>query len=354
MRLIFSIFILMAATAIFAEDTIIRHPQPSGPLAQRWEWAMNQAGSGSDFWIGYSIERMMNEDSFIGSFHYPPEERETSLQQLIYGSEATDDQPQLSDDEELRKAAQDALAELQNRDLPKEKVLKEVALLFRIDPARSSGAGIEELFISNLSLSVDLESLPLYWLGRAKNLPSITLLQKIFENESLAVLKEEIITAVGIHDESAPVFAFLKQMVNSNEDEDVRENAVFWMGQQNSKEALDFLAATAENDRSRQIREEAVFAISQVELPAATDLLIHLAKTAKVQEIQVEAIFWLGQKASEEAETALEEFAYNHDEYELQKSVHPHPKIRKEAIFWLSQSDDPRALDTLVEIVQQQ
>jgi HEAT repeat protein len=148
-------------------------------------------------------------------------------------------------------------------------------------------------------------------------------------------------------------------------DQEVRESAVFWSGQQNSQDALNFLIATADNDPSKQIREEAVFAISQ----------INLAKNGKDQEVQEEAIFWLGQKASKQAEIALEDFAYNHEDYELQKSAvfalsqlsgdagvpkliqiaktHPFPKIRKEAIFWLSQSDDPRALDTLVEIVQQ-
>jgi HEAT repeat protein len=281
----------------------------------------------------------------------------------------------LSEDEELRKAAERALADIHNRDIPGEKVVKEVAILFRINPGRSSGSGIEELYISNLSLPVDLEFLPLYWLGRAEKLSSITLLRKIFENESSANVKEELVTAVGIHDASAPVFAFLKQVVNSKEDQEVRESAVFWSGQQNSQDALNFLIATADNDPSKQIREEAVFAISQIELPEATRALINLAKNGKDQEVQEEAIFGLGQKASKQAEIALEDFAYNHEDYELQKSAvfalsqlsgdagvpkliqiaktHPFPKIRKEAIFWLSQSDDPRALDTLVEIVQQ-
>ncbi|MBN2091183.1 HEAT repeat domain-containing protein [candidate division KSB1 bacterium] len=32
--------------------------------------------------------------------------------------------------------------------------------------------------------------------------------------------------------------------------------------------------------------------------------------------------------------------------------THPNPEIRKKAIFWLGQSKDPRAIETLVEIVR--
>ena len=32
--------------------------------------------------------------------------------------------------------------------------------------------------------------------------------------------------------------------------------------------------------------------------------------------------------------------------------THPNIEVRKKAIFWLGQSDDPRALDAIIEIVR--
>lgn len=373
------LFFLLLLTLFFtisAADSVIRHPNPGELLNERWQWALREAASQGDVWIGYSIRRMMYKDSHIGSFHHPPREDDISLQELLYGAETQPDQSRLTEEEQLKEAAEKALAEIHNQDYPREKISKEVAILFRLNPASDSGSPIQDIKISNLNLAVNLKFLPLYWLGEAENAQSLALLQEIFEKENDEEIKEDIITAISIHDSPAEVFSFLKSVVNGDEEESIRESAVFWMGQQDSKEALEFLIHTAENDRSGNIREEAVFAISQIEIPAATDALVNLARSSRDHEIQKEAVFWLGQKASKQAESALTDFAYSHDDVEIQKSAvfalsqlsdnsgvpklieiakrHPHPKIRKEAIFWLSQSDDPRAVDTLVDILQQQ
>ena len=375
-RCLFVFLLLTLSFTLSAAESVIRHPNPRESLDARWQWALKEADGQGDVWIGYSIRRMMYEDSHIGSFHHPPREEDISLQELLYGAESQPEQSSLSEEEQLKEAAEKALAEIHNQDYPREKISKEVAILFRLNPASGSGSPIKDIKISNLNLAVNLKSLPLYWLGEAENAQSLTLLQEIFKKENDGEIKEEMITAISIHDLSAEVFTFLKSVVNSNEDENIRESAVFWMGQQDSKDALEFLIHAAENDRSGNIREEAVFAISQIEIQEATEALINLARNSRDHDIQKEAVFWLGQKASKQAESALTDFAYSHDDFEIQKSAvfalsqlsdnngvpklieiakhHPHPKIRKEAIFWLSQSDDPRAVDTLVDILQQQ
>jgi len=373
---LFFFLLLTLFFTLLAAESVIRHPNPQEPLNARWQWALSEAASQEEVWIGYSIRRMMHEDSHIGSFHHPPRDEDIPLQELLYGSETQPGQSSLSEEEQLRDAAEKALAEIHKQDYPRKKISKEVAILFRLNPAPASGSPIRDIKISNLNLAADLKSLPLYWLGEADNAQSLALLQQFFEKENDREIKEDMITAISIHDSPAEVFSFLKGVVNSGEEESIRESAVFWMGQQDSKEALEFLIHTAENDRSGNIREEAVFAISQIEIPQATDALIDLARNSRDPEIQKEAVFWLGQKASEQAESALTNFAYSHGDVEIQKSAvfalsqlsdnsgvpklieiaknHPHPKIRKEAIFWLSQSDDARAVDTLVDILQQQ
>lgn len=373
------LFVFLSLSLFFmlsAAESVIHHPNFQEPLNTRWQWALQEAASQGDVWIGYNIRRMMYEDSHIGSFHHPPRDEDIPLQELLYGVEMQPEQSRLSGEEQLKEAAEKALAKIHNQDYPREKISKQVAILFRLNPASGSGSPIQDIKISNLNLAVDLKSLPLYWLGEAENAQSLILLQEIFEKENDKEVKEDMITAISIHDSPVEVFSFLKSVVNGDEEENIRESAVFWMGQQASKEALEFLIHTAENDRSRNIREEAVFAISQIEIPQTTGALVDLARNSRDQEIQKEAVFWLGQKASEQAESALTDFAYSHDDVEIQKSAvfalsqlsdnsgvpklieiaknHPHPRIRKEAIFWLSQSDDPRAVDTLVDILQQQ
>ncbi len=359
------------AAALIGEEKITRHPDHGEPLAQRWEWAMQTAGQKTDFWIGYSIQRLMGEDSHIGSFHYPPREGEMLLQEVIYGSETPPGQPQLSEEEELRRAAERALAEAKKLKVPDKKVLKEVAILFRVHPGASAASILREVAISNLDLAVDLDNLPLYWLGGAENGQSLALLQNLFEKESSARDRDELVAAVGLHGNPAGVIPVLQQMLEEKNGREIREDAVFWLGEQDHPQALEILLKTVRDESSEEISEEAVFAVSRMELPEATTALVELARQSSRPGIREEALFWLGQKASREATAALDEIAYG-DEEELQEravfalselpggagiprliaiaKTHHNPAIRKKAIFWLSQSEDERAVDAIIEI----
>lgn len=359
------------AAALAGEEKIIRHPDPGEPLAQRWEWAMQTAGQKTDFWIGYSIRRVMGEDSHIGSFHYPPREGDMVLQELIYGSETPPGQPQLSEEEELRRAAERALGEAKKQKAPENKVLKEVAFLFRIHAGARPASILREVHVSNLSLAVDLNSLPLYWLNGAENGQSLTLLQNLFEKESSAPDRDELVAAAGLHDDPVLVIPVLQQMLNEKNGREIREDALFWLGQQDHPQALEILLKTLRDDGSEEICEEAVFAVSRMELPEATAALVELARQSNRPEVREEAVFWLGQKASREAAAALDEIAHG-DEEELQEravfalaelpdgagiprliaiaKTHHNPAIRKKAIFWLSQSEDERAVDAIIEL----
>jgi len=176
------IFGLLFTTVVLSasmSDKVVKHPKPDSPLKQRYEWAEKES-KGRDyrkgFWIGYSIEKFMSKNSFTGTFH-DGWKKDVSLSEIIYGIKIEDPEDKLSDGEKIRRAAREALDDLEGQDKPDEKVLKELAIMLQYSKDRQ----IEDVRLSNLSLAVDLEKMPLIWLGKAENKESVILLGQLYK-----------------------------------------------------------------------------------------------------------------------------------------------------------------------------
>ena len=357
MKPIITLAFLLLAPAVGQAQQVRHHPQPEAALGQKWQWAEEQARQDDDarrgYWIGYSIERLMGEYSFVGSWHSRGE-RET-LHEVLYGEKpAFDYRDRRRGD---RKSTR--------------KVIKEVALLFEFEAGRAEPT---DLKVINVSGHVDFNGLPLFWLAGAEDAESIDFVMDQYRRTGSDDHKEDLVMAVAIHDATGRVVPILTDILGGDDATDVRESAAFWLGQQDDDAALDVLLQAARNDRSHDVREQAVFGISQIENTEATEALIDLARSGP-SDIRENAIFWLGQVASDRAAEALGEVVNDDDgDTEVQKQAvfsisqlpadqsvpmlieiartHAKAKIRKDAIFWLGQTDDPRALEALIEMAR--
>ena len=376
MTIISSIIFIVLAFALSIDSGIaqpvIHTPDTSKPLNDRWSWALAEAKTkqlGKSFWIGYSIDRLMGERSYIGSFYSDMRRNTPTLGELLTGMKPDD---RIDDRTSHGFSSMDGNFSFDDEDKPERKVIKEVGILVHVSD--TDGNHIDELKVSNLSLHVDLEDAPLLWLGSADHPQSVSFLESIFSESKLREVKKHLIMAIGLHDESKNAISFLQRTLQGSENSEVREEAAFWLGQTDTDEARKTLLETVQSDESARVREKAVFALSQMRGEESTDALITIAKSHRDRETRKKAAFWLGQKASEKAVGALKELAYKDEDTEVQKSAlfaltqihggdsvtelikiartHPNPKIRKQAIFWLGQSEDPKALDALIEIIR--
>ena len=364
-----TILLLFVPGSCSIAQEVRKAPPTLERLSDRWTWAVSQAGDAQfkrGGWIAYSIERLMGEDSWIGSFRTYSGKDEISLYEMITGIHLENPA------ENLRQTARKALSRSERKQTEK-KVIKEVAFLFRFSDPSSVEDHIQEIQPTNIGLSVDLERLPLMWLGKATNDESLDLLKGLFQESSSSKQKRRVIMAYGMHD-SPRAFGLLKGIIEGDDQADVRSDAVFWIGQQNSREALGFLSGIARKEESRKVAEQAVFAISQIQTEDATDVLIDLGKNGPTRDLRKKAVFWLGQHASKKAVESLRDFVYDNEDVEVQKQAvfaltqldhgegvteiikiaksHANPAVRKQAIFWLGQSDDPRAFETIVDIAK--
>ena len=382
---LFPIFMVLCiwvlSPLIQAQSVKVTHaPQSLVSLDARWDWAVkatNELKGKTDFYIGYSIRRMMGEHSHIGSWSDERTGKKT-LYEIVYGKE-----PPISKSSLWKKSVSElarmVLEDTKKHKKPEKKVLKEVAVLFRFSSEKKSLVDLQDIKVSNLDLWVEFDNCPLSWLGKADNKESINLLERIFNETNKTAstrVKERIVMAVGIHDDSTALQAigFLEKVLKSSQPDKLREKAAFWLGEQQHVKAVNILLDTATNDSSRNVRKKAVFGLYLINLDEADDALIQLAKRGKEREVRKKAIFWLGQKAVKRTAEVLTDVVNEDKDVEIQKAAvfalsqlpnkegvprlikiaktHKSLTIRKKAIFWLSQSEDPRALDTIIEIVE--
>lgn len=346
-------------------QAVVRCPDQSLPLGERWKWAgrdgARQTG-GKEYWVGYCIERLMNEDSYMnsGNFWSGRMESRRSIYDLLSGDSAR------------HAEGRRMWGGMRRNNIVK--VMKEVAILFRISGSPSDNGSVRKLDVSNMELSVDLRNKPLVWLGRAEDGQSVGLLKDLFVRQSSDVLKKDLLMAIGIHQNSGEVFPFLVGVLKGEEADDIRSQAAFWLGQQNQSEGLPLLIVAAQDDRSAGVKEQAVFGISQLSSEESTEALIGLARKAIDTRVRAKAAFWLSQKASEKVVATLESIIADDEATDVQRqalyalaqihttegvdrlikiaTTHQNPRIRKQAIQCLGQSDDSKALDALIAIVR--
>ena len=356
------LFCLQAASPPTSEaQSVVRFEAEVRSLSARMDWAQEVARSRSfdSHWVVYSIRRMMGENSWIGSFGRDWREAPT-LESVLTGT--IPGSPGQA--ESLRNAAQEAL-DRANGQRSDRKVEKDVAVLFRFH-----GARLDEVDLSNLDLHFDFEDVPVIWLGAAEDRESIDLLSASYAAASDDDCREDLVAAVGMHDDVALVRPFLLDIIESRAPEDVRADAVFWLHRDESPESVRYLARLAEDDRADEVREQAVFALSRMAREDALDRLIALARFDGDDDVREDARFWLGQKASsvlvgnvddDGESTNLQKqavFALTQMDdggiAELIELVHHHanPVVRKQALFWLGQSEDERALETIIAVLR--
>jgi hypothetical protein len=356
---------LIVAFSSLRAQSVFQYSGNDSTLDARWKWATGQAshaGGAEEFWIGYSITRLMDENSQIlsGNISSGTLERRNSLYFLISGVKFLQ--------------ANDARISRFDHEPRIFKRIKDIALMFLLSKSPSDDPLVQKICMCSMELGVNLKNRPLFWLGSSGDEESVTRLKEVFLEAYSASLKRDLVETIALHQRSTNVFSFLSGLLAGKESEDVRAKAAFWLGEQNNPEGMKLLMDIAEKDRSLKVREEAVFAISRIESNESTDNLISLARSADNPKVRGKAAFWLGQKASQKVVKTLETIIADDEDTEVQRQAlfalsqntdkegvdrlinvaknHPNRRIRKQAIQILSQSDDPKALETLIEIVR--
>ncbi len=181
---------------------------------------------------------------------------------------------------------------------------------------------------------------------------------------------EEAVMAIAFHG-LPEADAALADLAEEDNPSDVRETALFWLGQMRGRRGYEVLSRVVRQDPDEEIREKAVFSLSQSEVPEAAETIVEVARGDRSPEVRGQALFWLSQGRVKRPDAILEAVSRDPDPEVREQAVFAlsqlpddgiehlvrlvresrDSEVRKKALFWLGQSKDPRALDFLSELL---
>ncbi len=344
------IFGLLIMPELSGAQAVVNLENESATLAQKVEqgtrYAMQNVSRNDSeevwqtYWLGYSIVRRMSRNSRFGGSGYDSR-RQGTLKGWVEGEE------RVVGTRRVRTAGVNAAG---NTDAdgsisyanPDEEIEKDIAILLKFT-MDGGGAVLKDIDIAMLDGWVDLDELPVIWMGSSPDGESIELLWSLFESSSEADVKEDLVSVIGYHDRHDLTLPLLKRILFGNYPDDLREQATVGIGWQDSDAALSQLLQTARTDLSEDVRESARFWLAQKVVQKmlgdlnAVNLDPAKHTSSEQTDLQKQAVFALTQLDTDSVPLLIE----------LGNS-HNNPEIRQQAIFWLGQGDDPRALDALV------
>jgi hypothetical protein len=350
---------------------VIRCPNASEKLAERWEWArqtVRRRSLANGYWIGYSVEKLMEENSFLYCFGGSRNRAEDASlaavledQDTLYPSKVRNISFFSGRYHFGGRAGHDRIVKL---------VKKRIGILYRF--AKGPDSLPESIGATDDHFPVAFEGKPLVWLGPASDEESLRVLTSIYDRSVPEKLAERIVETAGIHEISAPVIPFLERIIKSRAPESVRVEAVSALGGYPDARVLGILVPLAKADSSLEVRKEAVEALGEIGEPEAVDALAAIARSTSPAEVREEAIEALVENVSAKVLSTLEGIIDKDPDREIQEEAvealaeiedgsgvpllikiaknHPDVEIRKTAVEALGESDDPRALKALIEL----
>jgi tetratricopeptide (TPR) repeat protein len=183
----------------------------------------------------------------------------------------------------------------------------------------------------------------IFWLGQTGSDRAVTLLEDVLKNSNEKEIKDKAIFALSQH-RSARAGQILRDFAErSSEQEELREQAIFWLGQKRSEENANYLKGLYSRVRSDKLKEKIIFSLSQQRGFGNGEWIMNIALDPKESiEMRKQALFWAGQQDG----ASTESFAQLYDK------MTDH-EIKNQLIFVFSQRGrDPKAVDKLMDIAK--
>ena len=219
--------------------------------------------------------------------------------------------------------------------------------------------------------SQDVREKAVFWLSQVP--VSTPLLEEILKGNGDENIKEKALFSLSQQHEPRAQQALREFALRDSESGDLREKAIFWLGQSRSTENTEFLRTLYSRLTDQDLKEKVLFSLSQQRGAGNEQWLMNIAVNAKEDmELRKKALFWAGQSG-----VAIQEFASLYDrmtDAELKEAIifnlsqrqsdkaavdklfdiarnEKDPELRKKAIFWLGQSRDPRVQQFLMDLI---
>jgi HEAT repeat protein len=242
--------------------------------------------------------------------------------------------------------------------------------------AQGGGEGVERVLVEAARTDPDVEvrEQAVFWLSQVEGEQAVGALDSILRSSKDPRVQEKAVFALSQHESPKAQQALRAYAERADLSDDLREKAIFWIGQRGGAENGGYLRALFGRLKSEQLRNKILFSVSQMDGAENARWLLGVARDrAQPIEIRKQALFWAGQGGAPMAELGAlystmddpemrEQLIFVYSQRDepaaLDKLLEiarrdPNPDMRKKALFWLGQSDDPRAAKALQEIIEE-
>jgi HEAT repeat protein len=214
-----------------------------------------------------------------------------------------------------------------------------------------------------------------FWLHQVKTPEALDALESILTETDDPELQERAMFAISQRSGDARAAEILKSYAERTDvPRDLRENAIFWIGQNAEVGGTDYLIELYGRLDDAELKERAIFGIAQARSERSRGWLMERARDRNEDvELRKNALFWVGQSGGMEPGDLTELYA-TLDDTEMKEQVifvasqtrereavdflmavasdESDQDLRERAIFWLGQSKDPRVADFLLGLIR--
>ncbi len=210
-----------------------------------------------------------------------------------------------------------------------------------------------------------------FWLSQVHSPRAVSALDSIARRSTDEDLQEKAVFALSQQNDPTATKALRDFAERKDVPQNVREKAIFWLGQSRDG-GSDYLRALYDRLDDEQLKEKVIFSVSQHHSPENSRWLMDIVRSAKSSiELRKKALFWSSQSGASAAdigaiytsltdnelkEQAIFALAQTRDTAATTRLIDiarkdPSTEMRKKALFWLSQSKDPRAASVIEQIL---
>jgi HEAT repeat protein/beta-lactamase regulating signal transducer with metallopeptidase domain len=332
-----------------------RSPRPTDPLAERWRWALADAGRQGigDFWIVYRFDTpthaqdLMMSDTREGSFVTATGEVKTQGPPL---ADLLDDTAPVGGG-------------------------GNVTVLFHYSGARAEA--IDRGGYRSTRLGFDFGRAPVFWLGVAPEAESFERVRELFGQARQEKIQVLLIELASLHSTTDVVLPFLTRLVDPSHPVAIRREAAEGFDHHHDPRSVEILLRVARTDPVSEVRSEAAETIGEVQTPQSIPALTDLATNSADPAVRREAAEAFADQPPELALPAIERLiATTTDEEVLVEAIealgeipgeinaarvtamlvrtangHPSQRAQQEAVETLGEIEAPGALAALTRIV---
>ena len=171
---------------------------------------------------------------------------------------------------------------------------------------------------------------------------STGLLEEILKGNADNDIKEKALFSISQQNEPRAQQILRDFALRESEDSDLREKAIFWLGQRRSSDNTEFLRSLYSRLTDEDLKEKVMFSLSQQHGVGNEQWLMNIVVNPKEDvELRKKALFWAGQSGVATSELVT---LYNRL---------PDAEVKEQTIFVFSQRQhDPAAMDKLFDIAK--